>query len=488
MHERRKREYEHVDERPNRLPGSRSGCGPAWSPWRCIVLLGFVVPAVVPEVQHRRRSGRFARRGWSILVWWLFFSRAPWSERLGALVLMVVALLATSRLVHVSIADRADGDAVALLCALPVLSLALVAWAVASRRLARRTSARDAGRGHPARVRGVHARADRRHHRRRRSGSPLAVDADSRGAAPGPGRRAGAAPARRRDDSRRAPRPGRPARRRRLRRPRRRKLRRAAARPGRRQAARRFAPAPAPRQTGADWPGFRGPERDGVVRGVRIETDWAASPPVELWRRPIGPGWSSFAVRGDLLYTQEQRGDDEVVACYNAGHRRAGVEAQRRGPVLGVERRRRSARHADPQQRPRLHLRRHRDPERARRRRRRRRVVAQRGGRHRSQRSRTGASPARRWWSATSSSSPPPAQLAAYDVATGEPRWLGPAGGGGYSSPHLVTIGGVAAGPAARGAGVDQRRAGRRQAALGAPRGAERPASCSRPWPRTATS
>jgi hypothetical protein len=33
--------------------------------------------------------------------------------------------------------------------------------------------------------------------------------------------------------------------------------------------------------------------------------------------------------------------------------------------------------------------------------------------------------------------------LAAYDLTTGDPRWFGPNGGKGYSSPHLLTINGV---------------------------------------------
>lgn len=66
-----------------------------------------------------------------------------------------------------------------------------------------------------------------------------------------------------------------------------------------------------------DWPGFRGANRDGRVLETRIATDWTASSLTELWRIPVGPGWSSFAAVGNRLVTQEQRGESEVVVCYD---------------------------------------------------------------------------------------------------------------------------------------------------------------------------
>jgi outer membrane protein assembly factor BamB len=67
-----------------------------------------------------------------------------------------------------------------------------------------------------------------------------------------------------------------------------------------------------------DWTGFRGPRRDGVLRGVRIPADWKTSPPQLRWRHRVGPAWSSLIVVGDRLFTQEQRGDKEAVVCYDA--------------------------------------------------------------------------------------------------------------------------------------------------------------------------
>ena len=64
-----------------------------------------------------------------------------------------------------------------------------------------------------------------------------------------------------------------------------------------------------------DWPEFRGAQRDGAVRGVRISRDWNANPPRELWRRRVGPGWSSFVTIGDVAFTQEQRGEEEATVA-----------------------------------------------------------------------------------------------------------------------------------------------------------------------------
>ncbi|TWT31272.1 outer membrane biogenesis protein BamB [Posidoniimonas corsicana] len=66
-----------------------------------------------------------------------------------------------------------------------------------------------------------------------------------------------------------------------------------------------------------DWPCFRGPQQDAVYHGPPFPTDWNLHAPKQLWRRRVGPGWSSFAVIGDRLYTQEQRGEQEATVCYN---------------------------------------------------------------------------------------------------------------------------------------------------------------------------
>jgi outer membrane protein assembly factor BamB len=78
-----------------------------------------------------------------------------------------------------------------------------------------------------------------------------------------------------------------------------------------------------PALSAGDWPAFRGPNRDGVIPGITIATDWNTRPPKMLWRRRVGPAWSSVIVIGDRLFTQEQRGEEETVVCYETS---AGTE------------------------------------------------------------------------------------------------------------------------------------------------------------------
>jgi len=395
-------------------------------------LFRFAIPIVAPDAQifgvAAQLIGVIAGffGGLAIVVWWAFFSRAPRSERWGAIVLMIVALVATRLVVHASIENGMMGM-MFVIYAIPTLSLAFVGGAVASRRLSagpRRAAMVAAillgcGVWTLVRTNGIIG-----------GGSDLAwrwtASAEERLLA-----QAGDEPLDKPLDSARGGPAALP-------------LAPAAAETdpaGARPAALPAAPAAA--KTGADWPGFRGPGRDSIIRGVRIETDWSKSPPVELWRRPIGPGWSSFAVRGDLLYTQEQRGEDEVVACYHVTtgkpvwmHRDAtrfwesnGGAGPRGTPTLsngrvytlgatGIL----NALDADDGA-----------------------VVWSRNAA-----SDTGV-PVPGWGF---SSSPlvvgdvvivaTSGALVAYDLATGDRRWFDKSRGGSYSSPHLVTIDGIA--------------------------------------------
>jgi outer membrane protein assembly factor BamB len=266
-----------------------------WLPW--LVLPVFFPRAVVYAVLAGVLGGL------AVLVWWLFFSRAPWLERVGAIALMAIAVFATKRLVHPSIANGMMGMMLPIY-SIPVLSLALVAWAAASRRLAtgpRRASMVAAillacGVCTLVRTEGVRGEggSDLRWRWTPTPEERLLAQAGDEPA----GRPSAPAPVATATSEKPLPTPT------------------PAELPSRTPAPTTPAAAPAAAAPLAEWPGFRGRERDGIVRGVRIETDWSKSPPTELWRRPIGPGWSSFAVQGDLVYTQEQRGDDEDVSCY----------------------------------------------------------------------------------------------------------------------------------------------------------------------------
>lgn len=401
-----------------------------------VLCLLWLVPFVFNDAVMVAMMGGLAC-GLVVLVWWLFFSRAPWVERVGAIVLMVIALVATKRVVHESIAGGGMGMLL-YVYAVPVLSLALVVWAVASRRLSLSSGPRRAslvvailmacglftllrtggisGEGNsdlhwrwtPTAEQRLLAQAGNEKEPAAPSPTPAAALAETPSPTPTIETLASPTPA----------------------------------------AAATISPEkssadPEVATTGGNWSGFRGPKRDGVIRGVRIQTDWTQSKPVELWRKPIGPGWSSFAVRGNFIYTQEQRGNDEIVACYNLA---TGEPVWRHRDAARFYE---SNAGAGPRATPTLSNGRvytfgatgilnalnARDGS----------VIW----------SRNAASDTKTkvpmWGFASSPLVVGDAVivatsgvLAAYEAAKGHPRWQGPADKGGYSSPQLATIDGVA--------------------------------------------
>jgi outer membrane protein assembly factor BamB len=409
-----------------------------------LLVARFVVPVVAPEATMYGMLGGMAA-ALLIVVWWLLFSRARWFERLGALALMIAGLAVAPLLLHESIASGAMGY-LYYFYAIPALAVVFVAWAVATRRLPDRTRrvtmvvAILAACAAWALVRtgGFTGYGDSDFawrwsptHEERLLAQVGDVPAPAPAASPEEAAPAAEAaeepPAAEPDDD--AAEPASAA--------------ATAATPEETLAAEPAGgPAAAAAEPAPDWPGFRGPGRDGVAHGVRVATDWSATPPVELWRRPIGPGWSSFAVRGGRVYTQEQRGEDEVVACYDAAtgepvwiHRDAarfwesnGGAGPRATPTL-------SDGHVYTLGGTGI-------------------VNALDAGNGAVVWSRDGAADTGAKLPVWGFSGSPlvigdvvvvaaSGALAAYEAATGELRWSAPPRGEGYSSPHLATIGGL---------------------------------------------
>lgn len=383
------------------------------------------LPLAIPEAMMYSILGGLACAV-IVLLWWLLFSRAPWLDRVGALALIVAGLAVTPKFLHESVATGFRGMLFPIY-ALPLLSLALVLWAAATRNLGnvprRATLAATiiavCGGFALLRTEGVIGSGSQFAWRWTKSAEQkLLASTAAELPTPPPPAPPVATPA---PKEKAEPQP-------------------AEAKPAVKADApvthREVPPAP-------DWPGFRGPQRDSVIHGSRIGTDWASAPPVEVWRRPVGPGWSSFAIGNGLIYTQEQRGDQELVSCYRLSNGEP-VWAHRDNARFWE-----SNGGAGPRGTPTLHSGR----------------VYALGA--------TGilnvldASTGALVWTknvAAStavkvpfwgfSSSPivvddavivaASGVLASYGLTTGEERWIARTGGGSYSSPHLVTMDGVA--------------------------------------------
>src|SRR5258708_3164445 len=70
-----------------------------------------------------------------------------------------------------------------------------------------------------------------------------------------------------------------------------------------------------------DWPDWRGPNRDGVLREKNLPEKWSLSGQNLAWKAPYG-GRSAPVVLGDHLYLQNTAGKGEIeqerVMCFNA--------------------------------------------------------------------------------------------------------------------------------------------------------------------------
>lgn len=69
---------------------------------------------------------------------------------------------------------------------------------------------------------------------------------------------------------------------------------------------------------GADWPVWRGPDRDGFSRETSWSSDWDVSGPKVLWKGAVGVGFSSMVVADGRLFTVGWQGEQDRVVALDA--------------------------------------------------------------------------------------------------------------------------------------------------------------------------
>jgi outer membrane protein assembly factor BamB len=68
----------------------------------------------------------------------------------------------------------------------------------------------------------------------------------------------------------------------------------------------------------ANWPQWRGPNRDGVSKETGLQKQWPAQGPSLVWKAAgAGRGYSSFSIANGRLYTMGLRGDREFVIAFD---------------------------------------------------------------------------------------------------------------------------------------------------------------------------
>lgn len=67
-----------------------------------------------------------------------------------------------------------------------------------------------------------------------------------------------------------------------------------------------------------DWPIWRGPAHDGISREADWQINWPADGPKQLWKAPVGIGYSSMSVSEGRVFTMGNTDDVDLVSAFDA--------------------------------------------------------------------------------------------------------------------------------------------------------------------------